>query len=351
MIWRPLGQACVVAVLATLGCAGPAYDYVDLPPEKIAIVYRTMAESDQVYDEILKREKLLRTRRTGRVDPTRRKDRNRMDGDAIAGLLGIAGDAVDRQQAQMGRLHLVDPHTGETEVADWAPRGAWPGGWSRDRTKLLYLVTRRGGSHVFERDFTKDESRQVTRRRVNFLDADYCGESGKIFGGIDKSGLARLFLRVDGGGTSRQVTKGPIAYAPSCTPDGKSVYYETLELNGQANIEVLDLTDPDAEPRRLTRGKRPVVTPDGAWVIYTVENRNTSKLWQMRPDGTGRHPLGRSQTGKWERTPSVSSDGKYVVFTATLSKTLVRPELWVRPLNGDLDRPLRVQGDALHPTW
>ena len=338
-----------MALLWGAACAGPGYDYADLPDSPVAIVFRTMAESDQVYDEVIKQERDLVIRRTGRIPATTKREQAKLDAEVLAGLLGIVGDAAERRGAKLGRLSLVNPRTAEITNPEWSHRGALPLGWSPDRTRLLFISSNGGSRQIFERNFVTSQSRQVSSGRLRYLDAKYCGESGIIMAAIDRGGRSRLFLRVDGEGPPRQVTSGPIAYAPSCTPDGHTVLYEKLEGRGVAVIERLDLRDPDAEPKRLTRGSRPVISPDGSTVAYVVGNRRTSKIWRMRPDGSGRHPLGKS--GKWERSPTFSPDGKYIVFTATEGESEVRPQLWVRPLNGDADRPLRVQGDALLPAW
>ncbi len=338
----------LLGVGLALGCAGPGYRFEDLPDSPVAFVYRTMAESDEVFDQVLEREKLLTMRRTGRVPPASRSERNRIDAEAVAALFGI-GTAADRAAATLGRLAFLDPRTGEVTPVGWARRGARPVAWSPDRTRLLYITLRRGDPHVFEYDRRTDASRSITHDRRRYLDAAYCGERAIVFSAVDPSGKIRLYLRTEGEGPPRPLGENALAYAPVCTPDGEVVLFETRDPQGREWIHRLDLGDKAPVETRLTRGRHPSVTPDGEWVVYSAWVREGWKLWRMRPDGSGRHPLGASSG--WELDPSVSPDGRYVVFSVRRGKRPVRPQLFVRSLEGGEDRPLRVQGDGLQPVW
>ncbi len=345
---RALLLIASVAGLAASGCQGPRYAFEDLPGTPVALVFRTMAESDQVFDYVLENEKRLRQARTGRVEALGSYDKNRVDAEALGALVGIGG-LEDRASATLGRLTLLDARTGELTPVEWAKRGSRPAGWSPDRSRLLYITMRRGSPQVFERNLRTEESQQVTHDRLRYIDATYCGDDTMIFSAADPSGRFRLYLRRAGAGSPTGITELAAAYAPACDASGKAVFFETLEARGQEMIARLDLDDPSAAPVVLTRGRHPAVTPDGEWVVYSARARGGWKLWRMRPDGSGRHPLGRSS--RWEQSPAISPDGRYVVFTATEGERPVRQQLWVRPLDGDDDRPLRVQGDALHPAW
>jgi Tol biopolymer transport system component len=66
----------------------------------------------------------------------------------------------------------------------------------------------------------------------------------------------------------------------------------------------------------------------------------------MRPDGTGRRPLGRSPFD--EVDPAVSPDGRFVAYVSIQDD---RPRLWVRSMDGAGQRPLVQEEDALLPAW
>ena len=332
-------------VALALGCAGPRYSFEDLPDGPIALVYRNMTEAEQASDAFYKNEERLRLARTG-IRPYRR--RNTLNVDDMAQAFGFYGTGEERAAAALGRLALLDPHTGDIETVDWAPRGSRPLAWSADHQRLLYLSLRRGMPHIYERDFRTDDITPITHTRRRHLDACYCGDDAIVFSAFLPSGGTRLYLRRAGGGKAEPITSGPVDFAPSCAPDGSTVYWASRDKRGET-IASLDLTDPEAEPRTLTRGRHPSATPDGQWVIYSTRTRSGWKVWRMRTDGTGRHPLGRG--ANWEHQPSVSTDGGYAVFVSTASEKEVHFEVWVRPFDGDQDRPLAIDGEGLHPVW
>ena len=69
-------------------------------------------------------------------------------------------------------------------------------------------------------------------------------------------------------------------------------------------------------------------------------------IWRARPDGSGKHPIGSS--AHEERDPTVSPDGRFIVYVAEESGY---QRLMVRPLDGSGDRPLLKDGDGLLPAW
>ena len=67
---------------------------------------------------------------------------------------------------------------------------------------------------------------------------------------------------------------------------------------------------------------------------------------RVRPDGTGRAPIGRGLFD--ERRPTFSPDGRLVAYVTEVDS---RPILNVRRFDGTGDRVLFNDGDADHPVW
>lgn len=66
----------------------------------------------------------------------------------------------------------------------------------------------------------------------------------------------------------------------------------------------------------------------------------------MRPDGSGKQPMGHSTFD--EHQPSVSPDGRFVVFVGRESE---RDYLMVREIGGKFHRRLIDEGTGLMPVW
>ena len=103
----------------------------------------------------------------------------------------------------------------------------------------------------------------------------------------------RLLATPPGSATGlRPATPGPSDVLPTCAPDAPLVAYVTAGDDG-----VLD--DRGAGSRCAGRGAAPggarhdpVFTPDGAWIVYSATGKQGNRLWRVRPDGTGRTPVG-----------------------------------------------------------
>ena len=71
------------------------------------------------------------------------------------------------------------------------------------------------------------------------------------------------------------------------------------------------------------------------------------RLWRIRPDGSGRAPIGRGM--RQEARPAISPDGRLVAYVASESRP--RRHLYLRRLDGTGDRILFADGDGQYPVW
>jgi hypothetical protein len=109
---------------------------------------------------------------------------------------------------------------------------------------------------------------------------------------------------------------------------------------------LLALGEPEAQPRRLGPGREPRFCGDGEWIVYSAPVKRGRKLWRVRPDGTGRAPIGRGVLD--EGTPACSPDGTLVTYGVTEEHF---DRLYVRRFDGSGDRILYADGGASYPVW
>ncbi len=116
-------------------------------------------------------------------------------------------------------------------------------------------------------------------------------------------------------GAVRRLTEDPLEdWDPGFSPDGKHLLWSSRR---SGNFEIWMADADGTSPRQVSHdgvdAENPVMTPDGAWIYYGSYSNEKAGVWKVKPDGTG---TTRVFTGAVSG-PSVSPDGRYVVFPMT----------------------------------
>jgi len=329
--------AWALAGLLAAACAGPGFEYADLPTAEIALVHRTREESERVLELTRRLEEKRQPKLPGQVNMIRLEE--------VGEVFGLGRNAEERAADLLGRLAFVEPRTHEVRFASFATRGARPLDWSADHRRLLYQTFERSTAQVFEYDLERDQIRRITHSSQDHLGASYGPEGRIAFAEETPNDGYRIFVREPGGGEPRPITPGPWDLMPVWSPRGDWIAFQTQDPSGKEALAVVDAAG-EAAPRLLARGRGPCFTPDGEWIVYSASTREGWRLWRMRVDGSGRRPLGGGPND--ENDPAVSPDGRFVVFVSTQDQ---RQRLVVRSMDGTGDRPLLLDGDAIRPIW
>ena len=331
-------MTAVLATATATACAGAGIERASLPAEPLAFVYRTETQA-QERSEMLERAQGRAPKRPGDRATARLED--------VGGLFGL-GDPDERRVAVLGRMAFFDVQSDEISVADFALPGAVPVDWSPDHDRLLYVSQKSGVPQIYEWRRDTGGVRAITRGPSAHPGACYGPEGQVAYVSATRSRqglISRIFVSGPGGADPRPVSAGPADGAPAWSPDGSVLLYEVDAHLPGARIAALD---PEVgESRVIARGRHPVFTSDGKWVIYSAPLRGGWRIQRMRPDGSGKLPVG---TGvREEHAPSVSPDGRFVAYASDIGGQ--RRQLRVRALDGSGDRPLVSHGDGNAPAW
>jgi WD40-like Beta Propeller Repeat len=329
--------------LCALACAGPgSVDLKRLPESPIAVMYRDERLALDRVDALRDIEKFQKPADTEGVVRL----------ETLDAMFGGSPQVEQRLRQVQGRMALVDPANGEATHVDGMPTSAKPLAWSPDHSKLLMMGFWRDAAQLFLWDRASSTTEIQTSGPAEHP-LGCIGPEGRLVAveatRVGQGYRARLMATPPGGGGGlRPVTDGPWDIAPACSPTGPFVAYVTVEEDGSQVVAVLALDDPDNKRHRFGRGTDPVFTPDGQWIVYAARTTQGQRLVRVRPDGTGRAPLGGGPDD--ESQPAVSPDGAYVAYVVTDPEK--RERLRVRRFpDGSGDRPLVTTGDASAPVW
>jgi hypothetical protein len=336
------------ALLAgVVGCAGSALSAGEIPEAPIALQGRDAAAARR-HAEIL-------AAREPENEPPRRGREGVAHVDDIAGYLkhlaGLGRELPSESEAA-GRLALLDPRTGTVTPLEAALRDAIPVAWSEPGRRLLFSQFEGEFRQLYELDLARDEVRRLTRgpnahaRGCLLPDGSLVASSAgteDLPGGGSRF-VSRIVLVPPGGADPQWLSEGPADHSPACAPDGRAVVWVSREGEGRESL--VSRVPLGAPPHRLGPGREPAFSRDGQWVIYAAPVRRSWRILRMRPDGTGRAPVG--ETALEEHQPAFSPDGR-------LALVVVHDEyarrLHVRRVDGSGDRILFEDGDAEFPVW
>ncbi len=94
---------------------------------------------------------------------------------------------------------------------------------------------------------------------------------------------------------------------------------QSLSLQLDTHIAVADLSDAKAQPRKLTKGSDPCISPDGKSVAFTRYDEDGNRFIAIADAATGKWSLVKGIPGKNSYLPIWSPDGKDLYFNYFLN--------------------------------
>jgi eukaryotic-like serine/threonine-protein kinase len=168
----------------------------------------------------------------------------------------------------------------------------------------------------------------LTKGSVAF--APVCSPDGKSVYYYDPRTYHLLRVGIDGGDSQvvpgSQVPKSFVATAETgISPDGKHLAFFTESLGTLVDLQVVDL-DAGTNPKRRTLRPDPRVsggvafTPDGKAVAYPISENGVSNIWVQPLDGSAGRQITNFKSGNFERF-AWSPDGKSLAVVGNESQS------------------------------
>jgi TolB protein len=216
--------------------------------------------------------------------------------------------------------------------------------WSPDGTKIAFVSSRDGRSHIYVMAADGSGTTQLTSGKREDSGPTWSPDGRRIAFARDKL----LFItRADGGAAQRVTTTiGNEETEPAWSPDGRWLAY-VRRKSGFTAHEIWRVRPDGGDPQGVTRldanSNGPAWSPDGRRIAFSSDNvLDTPVIYAIALGGKApRVVTGAATTGAYE--PSWSPDGKTIAFWSDGS-------IYTVPLGGD---PKAITSDQNNssPAW
>jgi TolB protein len=220
-------------------------------------------------------------------------------------LVVISPGHAPRRLAQGG--NIADPAwspDGKEIVFSWTRRRAHPA--------QLYLITVATGA-----------VRQLTHAHDSSIQPAWAPSGRRIAFVRVSGGPTHIYvLDVSSGRVRRLISGKPSDVAPAFSPNGRLIAFTRLLSSAgdgdepTFNNAIYVARANGSRPRRLTATNGdsldPTWGPKGGFIAYSAASGINSRIWIMRPDGSGKRPV---TDGPLDAEPSWSPNGRSIAFT------------------------------------
>ena len=213
--------------------------------------------------------------------------------------------------------------------------------WLGDGSGVVFigwrLVTASYGDPLWLLTYPKGEAQQLTSDLTTYASVSVSADSSRLVMNR-RDRVSRLWV-VPARGTGFDVSRAAQLqsgfgdnfseqFGLDWTPDGRLVYAS----QASGNLDLWLTTTNNQQPRQLTRealtDMEPTVSADGRYIVFMSTRSGHGNIWRMNIDGSNPKQLTRARGDDF---PSLSPDGRWVIYSSWNSG---RQALWKTSIEG-----------------
>lgn len=189
--------------------------------------------------------------------------------------------------------------------------------WLRDGSGLVFTgrETVASPSQIWYVSYPGGEARKITNDLNDYLDVSLTADSSALVT-VQSEQVSNIWAAPTGNtGRASQITTSKFdgLKSISWTPDGKIVYDSAA--NGHLDLWMMEANGTAAKQITADAGNNswPSVSPDGRYVVFVSDRTGTNHVWRIDIDGSNATQL---TNGIGESNPQCSPTGEWVVFNS-----------------------------------
>jgi Tol biopolymer transport system component/DNA-binding winged helix-turn-helix (wHTH) protein len=185
--------------------------------------------------------------------------------------------------------------------------------------------------------YPKGEARQITSDLTTYMSASLSADSSMLIARRMDRVSELLIMPANGAGfdlsRAAKIQSGfgdnfSDRFGLDWTPDGRLIYAS----QASGNLDLWMATTDNQQPSQLTREAQtdmmPTVSADGRYIVFMSTRSGHSNIWRINIDGSNPKQLTR---GKGDSFPSLSPDGRWVIYSSCSSG---QQALWKTSIEG-----------------
>jgi TolB protein len=250
------------------------------------------------------------------------------NGETIVFALG--GSGPDALYLNLLEVRLKDRVEKQISFHQWSSIAAFC--WLRDGNGLVVSAAEEPGSNsqIWYVSYPTGSVRSITSDLNDYLSLSLAADSSSLVAVRSEQVSDIWLVPVSDTSQASRITNDRLEGVGgiSWTPDGRLVHAS----RASDNQEIWIMNKDGSEKQQLTFAggwdSRPTVSPDGRYIVFVSRRSGSGNIWRMDIDGRNQKQLTR---GNMDWNPQITPDNQWVIYTAGESG---QRTLWKVPIDG-----------------